>query len=459
MTDAVQERALRLKREQQLRVAATREQQLQLKIRRLQQQDGERVQLLEQTRSLLQHLQQQHPQIRATALELARQIGLAQHERAHQQQAATDLGCGAASVFMAASGRLEMGDAGWMSAEHRAAHVGSVSSEHHAQMSRLMSAECPSQVDWDYVDAHQAVLSTEQRDWTYVLCQLTPAESQRAQRSTGARGRRRVRGRRGGRRVRGAHAQCSAAPQAVQPQSDSFSSSLDSPFDGGPLPEPEPPCSRDEPAPIPWDDGADDSVGPPAATQSESIGARVRARHTAARTAAVAMAEAMPTSPIVIQHAEPHRSSSDFQLLGRAFASVEGALCCPRTAVRDHATVLVAMGEAAADSVLGSVSCVARPAATDVSGVWPRHMWVHRLWVREDRRSQGIGSQLLVAAEDLAAARGLPLLRLAVDSENDTARQLYERLGYRVDGAACLRAQTNSIFMSKKLRCEFDLMG
>ena len=95
------------------------------------------------------------------------------------------------------SAPLQESDAGWMSDQHRPANVSGVSTDHATQMARLMSAWCPSQVDWNYIDAHQAVLSAEQRDWTYVLCQLTPAEPQRAQSSSC----RRVRGRRGGRRM------------------------------------------------------------------------------------------------------------------------------------------------------------------------------------------------------------------------------------------------------------------
>ena len=407
--DAVQERALRLQCEEQLRVAATREQQLQLEIRRLQQQACKR----------------------------------------HADAAVCGVG---ASVFMAAPARLEMGDLGWMSDEHRAAHVDGVSSEHQAQMSRLMSAQCPSQVDWDYVDAHRAVLSAEQCDWTYVLCQMTPTEPQRAQSSTGVCGRRRVRGRRGGRRVRGASMQCPAAPPA-SPPSDAFSSSFSSPLVGAPLSESAPPCGGDEPAPMLWGDGAAGDVRSRAAIEGESIGARVSARHDVARNAAVATLGATPASPVVIQRAEPHRSSSDFQMLARAVA--DGALCCPRTAVRNRATVLVAMDGTAATDVLGSINCITRQAVTTVSGVWPRHMWVHGVWVRDGRRSQGIAHQLFASAEALAAERGLPLLRVAVNSENDAADQLvqlYEHIGYKVDGLACLRAQTKYIYLSKKVR-------
>ena len=166
------------------------------------------------------------------------------------------------------------------------------------------------------------------------------------------------------------------------------------------------------------------------------------------RCGAIARMDVSNPGPPLLQQTELLHSSSDFQLLARTFASVDGALCCPRSAVRDHATVLnvMAMGDTAASGVLGSVDCIAKPAGTTVSGVRPRHMWIHRLWVREDRQSQGIASQLLAAAEGVATERGLPLVRLAVDPENEAARELYEHLGYKLDWSACLRAQTWNVY-------------
>ena len=52
------------------------------------------------------------------------------------------------------------------------------------------------------------------------------------------------------------------------------------------------------------------------------------------------------------------------------------------------------------------------------------------LAVRPDRRSRGIGSRLLAAAERLAAGRGCPRIGLAVGLGNDRARALYGRCGY-----------------------------
>lgn len=45
----------------------------------------------------------------------------------------------------------------------------------------------------------------------------------------------------------------------------------------------------------------------------------------------------------------------------------------------------------------------------------------------------GIGTALLAAAEDEARRRGLPYMALMVTEENEAARGLYERAGYRTE--------------------------
>jgi GNAT superfamily N-acetyltransferase len=59
---------------------------------------------------------------------------------------------------------------------------------------------------------------------------------------------------------------------------------------------------------------------------------------------------------------------------------------------------------------------------------------VEDLFVVEASRSQGIGTQILQAAEKLATYRGFSRLGLSVDLRNVAARALYERLGYRDAG-------------------------
>jgi ribosomal protein S18 acetylase RimI-like enzyme len=45
----------------------------------------------------------------------------------------------------------------------------------------------------------------------------------------------------------------------------------------------------------------------------------------------------------------------------------------------------------------------------------------------------GVGAALLAAAEDEAKRRGLPYMALMVSEENQAARRLYERQGYRTE--------------------------
>jgi GNAT superfamily N-acetyltransferase len=53
------------------------------------------------------------------------------------------------------------------------------------------------------------------------------------------------------------------------------------------------------------------------------------------------------------------------------------------------------------------------------------------LAVHPAMRGRGVGTRLILAAEDLALARGLTDVRLDVVDTNPRARRLYERLGFR----------------------------
>jgi putative acetyltransferase len=60
---------------------------------------------------------------------------------------------------------------------------------------------------------------------------------------------------------------------------------------------------------------------------------------------------------------------------------------------------------------------------------------LHRLYVRSDRRGQGLGSLLVRQAENRARARGADRIVLWSDTRFTTAHRLYRRLGYtQVDG-------------------------
>jgi hypothetical protein len=85
----------------------------------------------------------------------------------------------------------------------------SCSEAHRRQVQQLMDASEPAQVDWDYIITHAAVLTPEQRDWAYELCQwvgnevpsVTVAAAVPNTDANGGGRRRRRRGKRGGRGV------------------------------------------------------------------------------------------------------------------------------------------------------------------------------------------------------------------------------------------------------------------
>ena len=64
----------------------------------------------------------------------------------------------------------------------------------------------------------------------------------------------------------------------------------------------------------------------------------------------------------------------------------------------------------------------------------PREFIVASIAVSPSSRGLGVGTALMNAAEDRARSAGKRLLSLGVIGENDGARRLYERLGYRVTG-------------------------
>lgn len=57
---------------------------------------------------------------------------------------------------------------------------------------------------------------------------------------------------------------------------------------------------------------------------------------------------------------------------------------------------------------------------------------IENLYVRPERRSEGIGSALLEAAEDALTDQGLDAITLEVMAQNDGARRFYRRAGYEI---------------------------
>lgn len=71
---------------------------------------------------------------------------------------------------------------------------------------------------------------------------------------------------------------------------------------------------------------------------------------------------------------------------------------------------------------------------------------VKNVYVRPDRRDEGIGSRLLAAAETRLADAGAELVSLEAMADNEDARRLYARRGYR----------PHRIELEKRLRSDTD---
>ena len=61
-----------------------------------------------------------------------------------------------------------------------------------------------------------------------------------------------------------------------------------------------------------------------------------------------------------------------------------------------------------------------------------RWLYVSKLWVHESARGQGLGTKLMIAAEELARQRGCT--DVSLDTFEFQARPFYEKLGYKLFG-------------------------
>ena len=74
--------------------------------------------------------------------------------------------------------------------------------------------------------------------------------------------------------------------------------------------------------------------------------------------------------------------------------------------------------------------------------------------VRSDKRRRGYGEMLMTALENEAKAREVSTLFLEVRESNSSARRLYEKLGYTLDGLRknyYVKPQENAVIMKKQL--------
>ncbi len=88
----------------------------------------------------------------------------------------------------------------------------------------------------------------------------------------------------------------------------------------------------------------------------------------------------------------------------------------------DHYTLLAAYEE---DSIVGLMGY--RVLSDFVHG---KHLYIDDLVITENKRSQGLGAQLLTHAEGLAKDLGCRGLRLCTGVENEAGKKFYERHGW-----------------------------
>lgn len=71
---------------------------------------------------------------------------------------------------------------------------------------------------------------------------------------------------------------------------------------------------------------------------------------------------------------------------------------------------------------------------TEARDAFPRAVEFNHLQVRDEYRSQGVGTALIAAAEKLIAREGKHQIAIGVDEDNSRAERLYLSLGYRKTG-------------------------
>jgi GNAT superfamily N-acetyltransferase len=83
---------------------------------------------------------------------------------------------------------------------------------------------------------------------------------------------------------------------------------------------------------------------------------------------------------------------------------------------------------------------------------------IQDVFVREDRRRQGFGTAVTLAAERAAEARGHRRISIGTSIDNDGARRLYEKLGYRDAGVEPVRVRGTIMIRSGPLEVDDTLI-
>ena len=83
---------------------------------------------------------------------------------------------------------------------------------------------------------------------------------------------------------------------------------------------------------------------------------------------------------------------------------------------------------------------------------------IQDVFVREDRRRQGVGKAVMFAAEHAVAAAGHARVSLSYGIANDAARGFYASLGYRDAGIEPKRVQGTIMIRSGPLEVDDTLI-
>ncbi|MBU3076342.1 GNAT family acetyltransferase [Sphingomonas quercus] len=84
----------------------------------------------------------------------------------------------------------------------------------------------------------------------------------------------------------------------------------------------------------------------------------------------------------------------------------------------------------ASSTVLAGHDEGGRLIATVMAGYDGHRGWLYYLAVAGDRQGEGLGRQMVAAAEGWLAGQGAPVVRLMVRTDNAPVAAFYERLGY-----------------------------
>jgi len=82
----------------------------------------------------------------------------------------------------------------------------------------------------------------------------------------------------------------------------------------------------------------------------------------------------------------------------------------------------------------------------------PGYAEIKRMITTPEARGRGVGSAILAALEDLAAARNTTIVRLETGAEHHAAQAMYRKAGYAIRGPyGAYSANHVSVFMEKTL--------